>query len=88
VVPVNIESLNLIADHQLMFSLAQKSNGKMLYPGQLSQIPGLLKARDDVKSVTYTKKRFSDVVNLFWVFLIILALLSTEWFIRKRFGAY
>ncbi|HPB24721.1 MAG TPA: hypothetical protein PLE11_03085 [Bacteroidales bacterium] len=88
VVPVNIESLNLIADHQLMFSLAQKSNGKMLYPGQLSQIPGLLKGRDDVKSVTYTKKRFSDVVNLFWVFLIILALLSTEWFIRKRFGAY
>ncbi|HQI71081.1 MAG TPA: hypothetical protein PLT47_10050 [Bacteroidales bacterium] len=88
VVPVNVESLNLIADHQLMFSLAQKNNGKMLYPGQLSQVPDLLKARDDVKSVTYTKKRFSDVVNLFWVFLIILALLSTEWFIRKRFGAY
>lgn len=88
VVPVNVESLNLLADHQLMFSLAQKSNGKMLYPGQLSQIPDLLKARDDVKSVTYTKKRFSDVVNLFWVFLIILALLSSEWFIRKRYGSY
>jgi len=41
-----------------------------------------------VKSVTYTKKRFSDVVNLFWVFLIILALLSSEWFIRKRYGSY
>jgi len=88
VVPVNVESLNLIADHQLMFSLSQKNNGKMLYPGQLSQIPDLLKARDDVKSVSYTKKRFSDVVNLFWVFGIIVLLLSAEWFLRKRFGAF
>ena len=60
----------------------------MIYPGQLSQISDLLKARDDVKSVSYTKKRFSDVVNLFWVFLIIIGLLAAEWFIRKRFGAY
>jgi len=88
VVPVNVESLNLIADHQLMFSLSQKNNGKMLYPGQLSQIPDLLKARDDVKSVSYTKKRFSDMVNLFWVFGIIVLLLSAEWFLRKRFGAF
>jgi hypothetical protein len=88
VVPVNVESLNLIADHQLMYSLSQKNNGKMLYPGQLSQLPGLLKARDDVKSVSYTKKRFSDVVNLFWVFGIIVLLLSAEWFLRKRFGAF
>lgn len=88
VVPVNVEALNLIADHQLLYSLAQKSSGKMIYPGQLSQISDLLKARDDVKSVSYTKKRFSDVVNLFWVFLIIIGLLAAEWFIRKRFGAY
>lgn len=88
VVPVNVESLNLIADHQLMYSLSQKNNGKMLYPGQLSQLPDLLKARDDVKSVSYTKKRFSDVVNLFWVFGIIVLLLSAEWFLRKRFGAF
>ncbi len=88
VVPVNVESLNLIADHQVLFSLAEKSGGKMLYPGQISQIPSLLKARDDIKSVTYTKKRFSDLVNLFSVFMVILALLTAEWFIRKRFGTY
>ncbi|HOY30651.1 MAG TPA: hypothetical protein PKW80_02115 [Bacteroidales bacterium] len=88
VVPVNIESLNLVADHQLLYSLAQKTNGKMIYPGQLSQLHDLLKAREDVKPVTYVKKRFSDLVNLFWVFAIIVMLLSAEWFIRKRFGAY
>lgn len=88
VVPVNVESLNLVADHQLLFSLAEKSGGEMIYPGQLSEIPSLLKARDDIKSVTYSKKRFSDVVNLFWVFILITGLLGAEWFIRKRFGAY
>ena len=88
VVPVNVESLNLIADHQLLFTLANKHDGKMLYPSQLSQLPALLKARDDVKSISYSKKSFNDIVNLFWVFILIVLLLATEWFLRKRFGAY
>jgi len=88
VVPVNVESLNLIADHQLLYTLASKHDGKMLYPGQLNQLPALLKARDDVKSIYYSKKTFNDLVNLFWVFIVIVLLLSAEWFIRKRYGAY
>ncbi len=88
VVPVNVESLNLIADHQLLYALASLHDGKMLYPGQLKQLLALLKARDDVKSISYARKTFDDVVNLFWVFLIIVGLLMVEWFVRKRAGAY
>jgi hypothetical protein len=88
VTPVNVESLHLVADHQLLYSLANQHGGKMVYPGQLEQLKALLKQRDDIKSVSYSKKSYSDLVNLFWVFLLITGLLSAEWFLRKIYGAY
>jgi hypothetical protein len=88
VTPVNVEAINLVADHQLLYSLAAKHDGKMLYPGQLEQLRTLLKQREDVKKVTYSKRSYNDLVNLFWVFLLITGLLSAEWFIRKLYGAY
>ena len=88
VIPVNVESVNLVADHQLLYSLARKHDGQMIYPGQLNQLLEMLKQRDDVKTVSYSMKRYNDLVNLFWVLLLILGLLSIEWFIRKLYGAY
>lgn len=88
VMPVNIESLRTVADHQILYSLAKKHGGEMLFPKQMQQIIEKIKKRDDIKSVSYYQKRFNDVVNLFWVFILIIVLLTTEWFIRKRSGSY
>ncbi|MEI6765653.1 MAG: hypothetical protein WCM76_08425 [Bacteroidota bacterium] len=85
---LNVEAVNLVADHKLLYSLANKHDGKVVFPSDMDKLQDMLKARDDIKSVSYTRKRFNDVVNLFWVFLLILGLLSTEWFLRKRNGSY
>jgi hypothetical protein len=85
---LNVEAVNLVADHKLLYSLANKHDGKVVFPSDMDKLQEMLKARDDIKSVSYTRKRFNDVVNLFWVFLLILGLLSTEWFLRKRNGSY
>jgi len=86
--PLNIEAVNTIADHNLMFQLAQKTGGQMVYPSNLDQLPVMLRNRPEITTIAYIEKRFSDLVNLPWVFLIILILISTEWFIRKRSGSY
>jgi hypothetical protein len=86
--PLNIEALNIIADHNLLFRLASGHDGQIIYPDQMAEFPEMLKARDDIRTITYTEKRFSELVNIFWVFLLIMALLSAEWFIRKRSGSY
>jgi hypothetical protein len=86
--PLNIESVNTIADHNLMFQLAQKTGGEMIYPSEITQLPEMLRSRPEITTITYSEKRFSDLVNLPWVFLLILGLLTVEWFIRKRGGSY
>jgi hypothetical protein len=85
---LNAESLNLIADHSLLNALASRHKGKMIYPVQMDQLAQIIRERDDIKSVSYTQKKFSDIINLFWVFILIVTLLSIEWFLRKRGGAY
>jgi hypothetical protein len=88
VLALNIESLNTTADHKTLFSLAEKHNGSLYYPDKLDELLKALEKRDDIKSVSFTQKRMSDLLNLFWVFLLILVLLSVEWFIRKWSGNY
>ena len=85
---LQIELTNTLADHQLLYSLAKKHNGEMIYPNDLEKLAAKLNARDDIKSVSFSEKKLMDVINLKWIFFLILALLSIEWFMRKRNGAY
>lgn len=86
--PLNVETVNLIADHNLLYRIAKKHDGQMLTLNNMEQFPEMLKSRDDIKTITFSEKRFSELVNVFWVLLLVLVLLSAEWFIRKRNGSY
>jgi hypothetical protein len=88
VIPVVVESMQLTADHSLLNNIAVSHGGEMVYPAKMQEIADKIRNRDDIKSVSYDEKRFNDLISLFWVFLLIMALLSVEWFLRKRGGAY
>ncbi|HET6226944.1 MAG TPA: hypothetical protein VFF27_11735 [Bacteroidia bacterium] len=85
---LQIELTNTVADHQLLYSLAKNHGGELIYPQQLEQLAEKLQAREDVKSVSYSEKKLDDLLNLKWIFFVILGLISLEWFIRKRNGVY
>ncbi|HEY1024193.1 MAG TPA: hypothetical protein VGE26_03450 [Sphingobacteriaceae bacterium] len=74
------------ANHQLLYSLAQQSGGRMLYPDQLDRLTGLLRSNETIKTVSYENRRYEELIDLKWLFFLILALLTVEWFLRKRNG--
>ncbi|MCX6243191.1 MAG: hypothetical protein NTU98_00670 [Bacteroidetes bacterium] len=88
IIPLNLEALNTVADHNLLFRIAKSHNGEMFYPRELEKLEKKIRAREDIRPVFYTTKRFTDLAGNVWLFLIILALLAGEWFMRKRSGAY
>jgi hypothetical protein len=88
IVPLEIERSNTVADHNLLYRLAESSNGLMLSDDDIQSIPELIRAREDVKPVVYTQKRFTDLINLPWIFGLLIALLGIEWFLRKFAGSY
>jgi hypothetical protein len=88
VTPLLIEAANTTANHQLLYKLAQQHQGEMVYPADLEKLKDKILAREDIKPIIYNPKKLVDLVELKWIFFFILFLLSAEWFMRKRNGAY
>lgn len=88
IIALQVELLNTVADHQLLYSIAQKHDGELVYPNELDKLVTQLNNREDIKTVSYTQNKMSDLINLKWIFFVLLVLLGVEWFIRKRNGAY
>jgi hypothetical protein len=86
--PLNIEKISTIADHNLLYNLAMKTGGKLFYPDQMIELTDEITGSDQIRTISYTNKRFSEILNLPVLLVFLLLLIGSEWFIRKRFGSY
>lgn len=85
---LNMEAHQTTANHNLLYSLARKHDGGMYFPDEIEDLVSGINSRDDILSVAYYEKRFSSIINLFWLFVVIVGLLGLEWFLRKWHGSY
>ncbi|MEY3368000.1 MAG: hypothetical protein RI973_1155 [Bacteroidota bacterium] len=85
--PIQLEIYETTANHGLLRSLAQEFGGGVYYPGQLEEL-GQSLLEKDIKPVIYSTTKTQSVINLKWIFFLLLLLLSMEWFLRRYFGAY
>ncbi|HTF03957.1 MAG TPA: hypothetical protein VK826_08025 [Bacteroidia bacterium] len=76
------------ANHRVLFNLAQIHNGQVVYPATMKSLVEILTAREDIRPVIYNPQKLLELVEMWWIFAIICGLLTLEWFIRKRQGAY
>jgi hypothetical protein len=86
--PIQLESYVTTADHGLLRLLSQEYGGQMLYPGQLGELPKILAEKSNVKPVIYSTMKTRPVINLKWIFFLLLSLLTLEWFLRRYYGGY
>ena len=83
---LNLESRQSAANFQLLNNIAKQSGGQMLLPSQINKLADLIRKNDNIKTVVYEDKHYSDIIDVKWVFVVVLVLLSLEWFLRKREG--
>lgn len=81
------ENINTVANHNLLYRMSQSTGGKLFLPSQLDALQNDLMTNELIKPVTYSQKELNDLINLKWIFFLVLALLSVEWFLRKRSGS-
>jgi hypothetical protein len=85
---INLESVNPVADHHLLYLLSKQNGGKLFYPNQLDKLKDDLMNQTEIKPVLHDIYKTTSIINLKWIFFVILAFLAVEWFIRKYNGAY
>lgn len=87
VVRQNIESQNLQADFGLLRSLSAQTGGRFYRLEQSEDMVQAL-ATLEARSVIHSEEAYRPLINLKWVFFVLLAMVSVEWFVRKYFGGY
>ncbi len=79
------ERINTVANHLVLFQLSQLTKGKLFYPNQLNNLEEELLKNENIKAITYTQSNNSPLIDLKWLFFMILGLQTLEWLIRKRY---
>ncbi len=83
----NIEAQNLTADFGLLRKMAAQTSGKFYEVKDMAKL-GEEVSQTKMKSLIHSDKSFNSLINLKWVFFLLLALITTEWFVRKYSGGY
>lgn len=86
--PIQVESYELTADHNLLRLLGERYGGELVYPQRISTLPQLLRDRGTVKPVLYDTVTTRSLINLKGIFFLVLLLLAVEWFLRRYYGGY
>ncbi|MDU0371268.1 VWA domain-containing protein [Hymenobacter endophyticus] len=80
-----LEATQSKADHNLLAQLARRSGQRLYFPRQLQQLAQDIR-KANYKPVLYEQEDLQDLINLKWLFFLLLGLLTVEWATRKYSG--
>ena len=80
---VNTEFVDPRLNEEVLRRVATASGGRMIGPGELDELPELLRARLFTGGVPGAPR---DLWHGVWSFVIVLMILATEWILRRTWG--
>jgi hypothetical protein len=87
VVKRQTELQNLTADFDLLKVLSGNTGGKFVNASNIDALKADL-GKTEAKAVIHSEERYDTLINLKWVFVLLLLLATFEWTLRKYFGSY
>ncbi|MEI8006808.1 MAG: hypothetical protein WCI48_11425 [Bacteroidota bacterium] len=86
ITPLDIELVNLVADRDILYQISSRHEGKVILQKDIRELAKFLKSRTDLKSVIHLQRKYDELAMKWWMFALIIILLTAEWAIRKRNG--
>jgi len=83
-----LEDINSVADHRLLEAIASETGGTSYFSDGIDEMIENIRNRDDIKPVVYSKKRYTDLVDFYPLLILLILMMSVEWFLRKYSGSY
>jgi hypothetical protein len=84
--PLISETANLTANHDWLYNICKKSGGEMFSLDKANILIEKLLANNAYKTIQYSQKKLTEIINIKWLLGILLMLFTAEWVIRKRNG--
>ena len=85
---IALEALTTSADFSVLNQLARQSDGQFYPLRQSNKLIDYLKSRSDIATVQFEDTSYRSLIDLTFIFLLIVLLFGTEWFLRRWWGGY
>lgn len=85
---IQLEVFETTADHRLLAALSIKNGGALVFQNEIEKIAEMIAANNAIKPIIYETVTTRSLIHLKWIFFLLFALLSTEWFLRRYWGSY
>lgn len=82
-----LEAINTTADHLMLRQLSQQTGGRFYNAATLASLADDLVSRKPAGRLS-SNEALNELINLRWLFFLIIVLISVEWGLRKYHGAY
>lgn len=82
-----VELQNLTADFDLLRKLATNTGGRFYAAGSMDRLNAELSEKEGT-GVIRSEETYNAIINLKFLFWVLLLMVSVEWFFRKYFGGY
>jgi hypothetical protein len=87
VVERQAELQNLTADFDLLRKLSQNTGGSFYSAEKVDVLQSNLR-QSEATSVIHSEETYDSLINLKWVFWLLLLMVTAEWGLRKFYGSY
>ena len=84
---MQVEMASTTADFDALRQLSAKTNGQFFQANQLAQLEATLLKHQVPDKIDATED-LNEMINLGWLFVLFLVLLTAEWVLRKYLGGY
>jgi hypothetical protein len=84
---LNLETLRLTADFSLLRQIADRNGGSFYSWNEVNKLlddySGL-----EARGIIYSEEKYLSAINMIWLFILFVCLITVEWTIRKYHGSY
>lgn len=84
---MQLESQNLTADFELLRKISKQTGGKFYKEANQNELIADLSSLKP-QGVIHSREQLKPFINLEWLLVLFLVLVSLEWFLRKYHGSY
>lgn len=88
VIKLNLEELNTVAEFDKLRDLSELTGAKAFKASELEKLKTELLNEENFKTLSYEENKTDEFINLKSIFILLIALMSFEWFARKYLGVY
>lgn len=89
VIEVNdIESLDNTANFEALHQLSTQTDANFYPIAQYKELLNVLQKREDIRPIETQEKTVKNLIDYWWLLLLIVTVFGTEWFLKRYNGSY